>query len=178
MKKLRWRLLVSVCVLNGAYFSTGAAAQDSVDASEELDPVVVYSFNNDRFAVAADRNTSIYVSTQAIEAAEMGDLRDVFAENASVTVGGGIPIAQKIFVNGVDALNLNMTIEGAMQNNRAFHHVTANAIDPALLRAVRVDAGVAAADSGPNVLGGSIAFQLIDALDLLEDGETMGAKPR
>ncbi|WP_108820533.1 TonB-dependent receptor plug domain-containing protein [Pseudovibrio sp. Alg231-02] len=176
MKKLRWRLLVSVCVLNVAYFSTGAAAQDSVDASEELDPVVVYSFNNDRFAVAADRNTSIYVSTQAIEAAEMGDLRDVFAENASVTVGGGIPIAQKIFVNGVDALNLNMTIEGAMQNNRAFHHVTANAIDPALLRAVRVDAGVAAADSGPNALGGSIAFQLIDALDLLEDGETMGGK--
>ncbi|MGH0004131.1 TonB-dependent receptor domain-containing protein [Pseudovibrio ascidiaceicola] len=176
MKKLRWRLLVSVCVLNGAYFSTGAAAQDSVDASEELDPVVVYSFNNDRFAVAADRNTSIYVSTQAIEAAEMGDLRDVFTENASVTVGGGIPIAQKIFVNGVDALNLNMTIEGAMQNNRAFHHVTANAIDPALLRAVRVDAGVAAADSGPNALGGSIAFQLIDALDLLEDGETMGGK--
>ncbi|WP_310619326.1 hypothetical protein [Flexibacterium corallicola] len=88
----------------------------------ELDPVVVYSYNNDQFAEAADRNTSIYVSKQAIEAAEMGTLRDVFSEEASVTVGGGIPIAQKIFVNGLDALTLNMTIEGAMQNNRAFHH--------------------------------------------------------
>ncbi len=165
--------LATISALSAVCIASGTWASEQITS---LDPIVVYSFNNDQFAEDADRNMSIYVSRDSIEAAETGNLRDVFADHASVTVGGAMPIAQKVFVNGVDALNLNMTIEGAMQNNRAFHHVTANAIDPALLRAVRVDAGIAAADSGPNALGGSVAFQVIDALDLLREGETLGGK--
>ena len=140
-----------------------------------MDTLILNNYNDDQFAEAADRNSSKYISTLAIKLAEQGDLKDVFAEEASITVGGGIPIAQKIFVNGLDMLNLNVTIDGTMQNNRTFHHVTANAIDPGLLKAVRVDAGVAAADFGPNALAGSVAFQTVDALDLLNDDQNFGA---
>ncbi|MEP3198718.1 MAG: TonB-dependent receptor [Lentilitoribacter sp.] len=144
------------------------------DEEVELDTLVLNNYNKDQFAEAADRNSSIYISKQAIDLAVHGDLKDVFAEEASVSVGGGIPIAQKMFVNGLDMLNLNVTIDGTQQNNRAFHHVAANSIDPGLLKAVRVDAGVAAADFGPNAIGGSVAFQTVDALDLLEGDDKFG----
>ncbi|SNZ20359.1 TonB-dependent receptor domain-containing protein [Cohaesibacter gelatinilyticus] len=188
MNKAHWLCSVATASLllihtSGAGLAQEAEApgmQDQVAeeiGSEALETIVVVgNYNGDRFAEAADRNTSIYISETAVQAAETGDLKDLFAEEASVTVGGGIPIAQKIYVNGVDMLNLNVTIDGAMQNNRSFHHVTANSIDPGLLKAVRVDAGVAAADSGPNAIAGSVAFETKDALDLLEDGQTAGGK--
>ena len=109
-----------------------------------LDPILVAQ--QDEQAGAADRATTQYVSQAELERARTGDLKDLFAGIASVSVGGAMPVAQKIFVNGVDMLNLRVTIDGVAQNNRAFHHVSANAIDPGLLKAVRADAGVAAAD--------------------------------
>lgn len=173
MKIYQSKLLSGVAIANCFLMPISAIAQEN---TVELEPIVVENYNKDRFAKAADRNTAIYISEDAINAAQDGDMKDLFSEEASVTVGGGIPIAQKIYVNGVDQLMLNVTIDGAMQNNRAFHHTTANAIDPGLLKAVRIDAGVAPADAGPNALAGSIAFQTLDATDLLVDGKNFGGK--
>ncbi|ETX28827.1 TonB-dependent receptor plug domain-containing protein [Roseivivax isoporae] len=150
-----------------------AQAQDLV---YELDPIIVES--RDDFFGAADRATSMYVSDFELERARTGDLKDVFAGIASVSVGGGIPLAQKIFVNGVDMLNLGVTIDGAAQNNRAFHHVSANAIDPGLLKEVRADATVSPADAGPYALAGSVVFETLDAEDLLADGDRFGGNVR
>ncbi|MCV6602318.1 MAG: TonB-dependent receptor plug domain-containing protein, partial [Cohaesibacter sp.] len=166
-----------LCGIAALALTVAAPAATYAQEAEELDTIYVKSnYNKDRFAEAADRNFSTYISEKAIKEAQSGDLKDLFAEEASITVGGGIPIAQKIFVNGVDMLNLNVTIDGAMQNNRSFHHVTANAIDPGLLKAVRVDAGIAAADSGPNATAGSVAFQTKDALDFLKGDDKFGGR--
>ncbi|MFV0428735.1 MAG: hypothetical protein ACK5KO_04835 [Arachnia sp.] len=78
-----------------------------------------------------------------------------------------MPLAQKIFLNGVNMLNLGVTIDEASQNNRAFHHVSANAIDPGLLKQVRADATVAPADAGPYALAGSVVFETVDPEDIL-----------
>lgn len=141
-----------------------------------LDPILVEQ--QDEQAGAADRATTQYVSQAELERARTGDLKDLFAGIASVSVGGAMPIAQKIFVNGVDMLNLRVTIDGVAQNNRAFHHVSANAIDPGLLKAVRADAGVAAADAGPHAMAGSVVFETVDAGDILQDGQDMGGNLR
>lgn len=142
----------------------------------ELDPI--YLEQLDPEAGAADRATAVYVAEAEREKAALGDLKDLFAGIASASVGGAIPVAQKIFVNGVDMLNLSVTVDGVMQNNRMFHHTSANAFDPGLLKFVRVDPGIAAADTGPNALAGAVVMETIDASDFLEGGETFGGKYR
>ncbi|MBY6057979.1 TonB-dependent receptor plug domain-containing protein [Leisingera daeponensis] len=155
---------------------TASAALAEDDEVLSLDPIVVKQ--RDPIGNAADRATSIYVADAEIERAAMGDLKDLFAGIASVSVGGGIPIAQKIFVNGVDMLNLAVQVDGVSQNNRTFHHVSANAFDPGLMKSVRVDPGVAPADAGPRALAGRVVMETIDAEDILEDGETFGGQSR
>ncbi|KUP93386.1 TonB-dependent receptor plug domain-containing protein [Tritonibacter horizontis] len=137
-----------------------------------LDPIIVRG--NDPIGDAADRATAVYVADAELERARLGDLKDLFAGLASVSVGGAIPVAQKIFVNGVDMLNLTIAVDGALQNNRAFHHVTANAFDPGMLKFVRVDPGIAAADTGPNAVAGAVIMETVDAGDVLQAGENFG----
>lgn len=141
-----------------------------------LDPAVMRALDPD--GNAADRGNSQYVAEAELDRARMGDLKDLFSGIASVSVGGSIPIAQKIFVNGVDMLNLSVSVDGVAQNNRLFHHVSANAFDPGLLKSVRVDAGAAPADAGPNALAGAVVMQTVDARDILAPGQQTGGNAR
>lgn len=155
--------------------SQSVAAQED-NFVYKLDPIVVEQ--RDKLFEAADRATTMYVSDLELERARTGDLKDVFAGIASVSVGGALPLTQKIFMNGVDMLNLGVTIDGASQNNRTFHHVSANAIDPGLLRQVRADATISPADAGPYALAGSVVFETINAEDVLMDGRSFGGSAR
>lgn len=159
-----------------ALCSSAALAQNVPDGTVLLDPIIMQSRDID--GNAADRGTSEYVADAELERARMGDLRDLFSGIASVSVGGAIPIAQKIFVNGVDMLNLAITVDGVSQNNRIFHHVSANAFDPGLMKFVRVDAGTAAADAGPNALAGAVVMETVDAADVIADDRNIGGNVR
>lgn len=141
-----------------------------------LDPM--HSRARDPDGNAADRGTSQYVADAELDRARMGNLRDLFAGIASVSVGGAIPVAQKIFVNGVDMLNLAVSVDGVAQNNRIFHHVSANAFDPGLMKFVRVDAGAAPADAGPHAMAGAVVMETVDAADILAEGQTFGGNAR
>jgi len=102
------------------------------------------------------------------------DVRDVFAGEPGIRVGSSVPMSQKVYVNGVEETNLAVTVDGSRQNNKVFHHNGTNLIDPAFLKVVRVDAGVAPADAGPGALAGSIAYETKDARDFL-DRDGVGA---
>lgn len=159
----------------GGLIAGDVLAQDSTQPFL-LDPIIMRARDAD--GNAADRATSKYVADAELDRARMGNLRDLFQGIASVSVGGGIPVAQKIFVNGVDMLNLAVTVDGVSQNNRIFHHVSANAFDPGLMKFVRVDAGIAAADAGPNALAGAVVMETVDAADILRDGAAIGGNAR
>ncbi|SNR85775.1 TonB-dependent receptor plug domain-containing protein [Puniceibacterium sediminis] len=161
---------------SAAAIVAGAAAAQDNQFVYELDPIVVEA--RDAFVGAADRATTMYVSDFELERARTGDLKDVFAGIASVSVGGALPLTQKIYMNGVDMLNLGVTIDGAAQNNRAFHHVTANAIDPGLLKQVRADATISPADAGPYALAGSVVFETVDPEDVVASGQSLGGNLR
>lgn len=141
-----------------------------------LDPAFMRAQDPD--GNAADRGNSHYVADAELDRARMGNLRHLFAGIASVSVGGGIPVAQKIFVNGIDMLNLGVTLDGVAQNNRIFHHTSANAFDPGLMKSVRVDAGAAAADAGPHALAGAVVMETVDAEDILLSGQSVGGNAR
>ncbi|MBD0415406.1 TonB-dependent receptor [Oryzicola mucosus] len=115
------------------------------------------------------------IGPQQLERINPTDLGDVFREQPGVQVGSSLPASQKVYVNGIEETNLAVSIDGSRQNNKVFHHNATNVIDPALLRAVAVDAGVAPADAGPGALAGSIAYETKNAHDLLLDGKSIGA---
>jgi hemoglobin/transferrin/lactoferrin receptor protein len=133
----------------------------------------------DRIDVTARGNAGmepsvIEITEEDIERKQPKDLQDLYADEPGVSVGSSIPISQKVYVHGVEETNLAVTIDGGRQNNKIFHHNATNLIDPNLLKAVSIDAGVAPADAGPGALGGAIAYETKDARDLLEPGQRFG----
>lgn len=102
------------------------------------------------------------------------DLDDVFREEPGIQVGSSLPMSQKVYVHGVEETNLAVSIDGARQNNKVFHHNATNLIDPSILKAVDVDAGIAPADAGPGALAGSINYETKDAAELLEPNQVLG----
>ncbi len=104
------------------------------------------------------------------------DVSDLFSATPSVTVGGGSRNAQRIYLRGIESTNLNVTIDGARQGRALFQHRgSIGGLDPDMLKQVEVQTG-AGADSGPGALGGSIRFETVDAQDLLQREQTMGAR--
>jgi hemoglobin/transferrin/lactoferrin receptor protein len=114
------------------------------------------------------------IGPEQLERINPSDLADVFREQAGIQVGSSLPMSQKVYVHGVEETNLAVSIDGARQNNKVFHHNATNLIDPSLLKAVDVDAGIAPADAGPGALAGSINYETKDAIDLLAPGKTFG----
>lgn len=79
-------------------------------------------------------------------------------------------------MRGVSDRGLNITIDGAKQNGNTFHHNADLLIDPDLIKAIDVEVGSRSVVNGSGALGGSVAFKTVDAKDLLESGEKIGAK--
>lgn len=117
---------------------------------------------------------NVQINTADLAQKAPADLQEVFANEPKVAVGSSLPMSQKVYVQGIEETNLAVTVDGARQNNKVFHHNATNLIDPSLLKAVSIDAGVAPADAGPGALGGSIAYETKDARDLLEPGKSLG----
>ena len=102
-------------------------------------------------------------------------LRDIFRKNPQVSVGGGgLPLAQKVYVRGFEDTLMNVSIDGATQAGQAYHHQSRVYIDPELIKAVQVEAGAGAATNGPGALAGAIRYETKSASDLLREGENFG----
>lgn len=166
-----------------ALISTGSIAA-SAQSNMPLDQINVDGANNntnndDKYKGTILEDPAVGVpgvvlTHDDIQRIEPNDLQDLFASETSVSVGGSTPVTQKIYVNGIEERHLATTVDGAMQFNDAFHHTGTLLLEPSLLKAARVDVGVAPADAGPGALGGSIQFETVDVKDLLEAGKTFG----
>ncbi|WP_083222630.1 TonB-dependent receptor [Ensifer sp. LC163] len=143
----------------------GGAAVMPADGSTALDPISVFG---DATGVG-----EIVISQKDLEQRNPANIADVFRGEPGIEVGSSLPMSQKVYVHGIEENNLAVTMDGGRQNNKVFHHNATNLIDPSLLKAVRVDAGIAPADAGPGALGGAIAYETKDARDLL-DGDGYG----
>lgn len=156
-------------VLIGAVYgmsSTALLAQtEEADATRPLERIAV---------VGATTNLS--VTAEDIEQLQANDLADVFRESPSVSVGGSVGVAQKIYIRGLEDAYLNVTVDGAQQTSTLFHHIGRVTLDPDLLKQIDVQAGAGEATSGPGAIGGSIRFKTKDAKDLLRDGEHFGGR--
>ncbi|SHM70713.1 hemoglobin/transferrin/lactoferrin receptor protein [Sphingobium sp. YR657] len=118
--------------------------------------------------------TDVEIDEKQIEFRQVNNLSDLFRQVPSVTVGGSLGIAQKIYVRGLEDSMLNVTVDGAPQRGTLFHHIGRVSIEPELLKTVDVKAGAGEATSGFGAIGGAIRFQTRDADDLLLPGQSLG----
>lgn len=118
--------------------------------------------------------TDVEIDREEIELLQANDLADLFRNVPSVSVGGGVGLAQKIYVRGLEDSLLNVTIDGAPQRGTLFHHVGRVTIEPELLETVDVQAGPGEATAGFGAVGGAIRFRTRNAVDMLEDGRDIG----
>ena len=162
MKKLV--LASAVCTLS----SPVVFAQPLENQNEETKSI-------ERVAVVGAA-TNLSITAEDIEQFQANDLADVFRESPSVSVGGSVGVAQKIFIRGLEDAYLNVTVDGAQQTSTLFHHIGRVTLDPDLLKQIDVQAGAGEATSGPGAIGGSIRFKTKDAQDLLRGDEQCGGR--
>ena len=115
------------------------------------------------------------LNSETIERTQANDLADLFRSTPSVAVGGGVGIAQKIYVRGLEDSLLNVTVDGAPQRGTLFHHIGRVSIEPELLETVSLQAGAGEATAGFGAVGGAIRFRTRNPVDLLELGQDFGA---
>jgi len=154
----------ALLLTTAAFTASAAIAQDGV----ELDAIRIES------DAAQDVLGNTEITSEDIDDRNPQTMADVFAGETEITASGGAPMAQKVFVHGIEESLLNVTIDGARQNKAVFHHAGNVLIDPTLLKSVEVTSGLAPADQGQGALGGSIAYETKDARDLLEPGRSFG----
>ncbi|GAC13813.1 TonB-dependent receptor [Aliiglaciecola lipolytica] len=155
-------------VFLGAFCTLSSALSYAETSKEEVTSVEKIS------VVGAATNLSI--TAEDIEQYQANDLADIFRSSPSVSVGGSVGVAQKIYVRGLEDAYLNVTVDGAQQTSTLFHHIGRVTVDPDLLQQIDVQAGAGEATSGPGAIGGAIRFKTKDAHDLLSDNEQFGGR--
>lgn len=118
---------------------------------------------------------SVYIDdyTPAAQASHLSDFLEVVP---GVSVGGTSSVNQRIRVRGLDDTNLKVTIDGARQEGALFYHMGDVTIDPDLLKQAEVAVGNNSVTLGNDAIGGAVAFETVDAADLLKPGQKIGAK--
>ncbi|MGM8871494.1 TonB-dependent receptor domain-containing protein [Psychrobacter sp. 2Y5] len=118
---------------------------------------------------------AVYIDdyTPAAQASHLSDFLDVIP---GVEVGGTSTVNQRVRIRGLDDTNLKVTIDGARQEGTLFYHMGDITIDPDLLKRAEVSVGNNSVTLGNDALGGAVAFETIDAADLLKPGQKVGAK--
>ncbi|WP_370979944.1 TonB-dependent receptor domain-containing protein [Agaribacterium sp. ZY112] len=124
--------------------------------------------------IVVGRMTNTEVTPEELEKQQAIDLSDIFRYIPSVSVGGSLGVAQKVYVRGMEDTYLNVTVDGAPQTSTMFHHIGRVNIEPELLQQVEVQAGAGEATSGAGAIGGAIRFKTKSASDLLSEDSTFG----
>ncbi|HBR92936.1 MAG TPA: hypothetical protein DEA90_02105 [Opitutae bacterium] len=101
----------------------------------QLDAVYIYG---------DERESSVDTITgEELERSTATSLNEIFKSNPQVSVGGGgLPVAQKVYVRGINDSLLNVSIDGATQAGEVYHHQSRVFIDPMLLKVVQVEAEI------------------------------------
>jgi len=119
-------------------------------------------------------NSTSSLFDEDIELKQADHLSDLLRDEAGIDIGGSHSMVQGINIRGVDELDLNISIDGATQNNNMFHHSGNLLINADILKEVDVNIGTNSVLTGG--LSGGVAFETKDAQDLLYGDEKFGAR--
>ena len=156
------RAVLPMAIASALYAHT-AVAENASDTSTVLAPVAVVG-----------QTTNVEITAEQLDFYQANDLADIFRHVPSVSVGGSLGIAQKVYIRGLEDTQLSVTVDGAPQTGTLFHHAGRLSIEPELLKKVEVQAGAGEATAGAGAIGGAIHFETKDPEDLLAPGQKFG----
>ena len=173
LSKLSSQMTVLSMGVAAVLWSQAVSAAPAEDMpSTTLQTITVTANSSVRDKVQTD---SVYIEdyTPAQQASHLSDFLNVVP---GVTVGGTSAVNQRIRIRGLEDSNLKVTIDGARQEGKLFYHMGDITIDPDLLKQADVAVGNNSVTLGNDALGGAVAFETVDAADLLKPGQKIGAK--
>lgn len=161
---------MGIAAVLGSQMASAANTDDM--PSTTLQTITVTANGSVREKVQED---GVYVEdyTPAQQASHLSDFLNVVP---GVTIGGTSSINQRIRIRGLEDSNLKVTVDGARQEGKLFYHMGDINIDPDLLKQAEVSVGNNSVTLGNDALGGAVAFETVDAADLLKPGQKVGAK--
>jgi len=116
------------------------------------------------------------IDFSTLEDARPSDLADLLEDVPGLEVAGGPRrTGQTISLRGFGRESVTLLVDGARQNFASAHDGVL-LLDPSLLGRVETVRGSAAALYGSGAAGGVIAFETLEAGDLLQEGERFGAR--
>ncbi|MCV6636148.1 TonB-dependent receptor [Candidatus Albibeggiatoa sp. nov. NOAA] len=120
------------------------------------------------------KSSSEFIDDTDIEVRQADHLSDLLRDLPGVDIGGAHSTNQRINIRGLQDTDLEITIDGARQNNFMYHHMGNLLINADILKAVDVQVGTNSVINGG--LGGGMAFETKDAQDLLPFDRPIGAR--
>lgn len=140
--------------------------QSSNESSEEMDAMKVWG--------TRVQATSVNMDESYLTLRQADHLSDLLRRIPGVEVGGAHSLNQRINIRGLDDRDLNVTIDGAVQNTYMYHHAGNLQIHADILKAVELEVGTNSVITGG--LGGAARFETKDAKDLLFYGQQFGGR--
>ena len=118
--------------------------------------------------------SSLDLGEDVIAIRQADHISDLLRFIPGVDVGGAHSLNQRITIRSMDDKDLNVTIDGAVQNTYMFHHMGNLQIHADILRKADIDVGNNSVLSSG--LGGAAHFETRSAKDMLADGSRFGAR--
>ncbi|MBI1236074.1 MAG: TonB-dependent receptor [Alphaproteobacteria bacterium] len=175
---MRSVLLAAISSTAFLSISAPAFAQDAGQAPEASgndDVIIVRATRTEIPAFSYPGQVSV-IDQETLELIDPYSLETLLRQIPGVEAGGGPRrTGQTLTIRGQSRENVTLLLDGARQNFNSAHDGIFF-VDPALLSSVESVRGPASALYGSGASGGVIAFETADAVDLLEDGQTLGAR--
>ncbi len=170
---LRAALLMSFATL-----SLGAAAQDAGEEDERReDTVTVYGTSNPIPVFDYPGQVTV-IERDTIDTLSPSAVSDMLRDVPGVDFAGGPRrTGEAPSIRGLSGENILILLDGARQSFISAHDGRFF-IDPEIIGTAEVVRGPASALYGSGAVGGVLAFETVEAEDLLREGETWGARMR
>lgn len=168
--------------LLGAASITALASGTAGAQGIQLDGIIVTTTKTIESAIDSLSGSSVVSREQLDQQYQADRASDILRTIPGVTTQDrSKDTAESINIRGLqDFGRVNVLIEGARQNFQKSDH-GANGqfyIEPEMLKKVEVTRGPTATIYGSGAIGGVVAFELLDADDILRPGEYMAARSR
>ncbi|MGX6646571.1 TonB-dependent receptor domain-containing protein [Maricaulaceae bacterium MS644] len=155
---------------------TGVSAGADANPQTEASDVIVVTATRTKLSNFDYPGLASAIDFAALEEERPADLAELLEDIPGLQVAGGPRrTGQTISLRGFGRESVTMLVDGARQNFASAHDGVLF-LDPPLLGRVETVRGSASALYGSGASGGVIAFETLEADDLLQDDETFGAR--
>ncbi|MGV7962216.1 TonB-dependent hemoglobin/transferrin/lactoferrin family receptor [Photorhabdus tasmaniensis] len=169
--KLSVLSLAVISSFSTAYAATKSSDSDSNKSSRDV--ITVYATGNERDSFEAPMMVTV-INNKSAQSQTAGNAGDLIRKIPGINIAGtNRANGQDVSLRGYGPQGVLTLIDGIRQGTDT-GHINGTFLDPALIKQVEVVRGPSALLYGSGALGGVIAYQTVDAADLLQAGQDHG----